>query len=409
MGARLLSAWRRVWRELTAVAFGCGIVAASPAVLLAGAEPVTVRFGGDQTATRVVLDLDRAVQGKLVSGGDGARDLVLDFPKLSVDGLDGQGRGLVGAWTLERTVTGARLKLALSKGAVVEKRFLLAPSEGAATYRYVIDLRASGSAAALTPAPRPAVASTRVAPVAVERVSTSSAPLAARPAKAGRKTIVIDAGHGGRDSGALGATAREKDMTLATAKALKAQLEKTGRYRVVMTRDSDTYVPLETRVRISRNAGANLFISLHADAGANKETRGASVYTISDRGSSVAARKQSGDGFLNIALPGGTKAVRDILFDLTQRSTRNKSGAFADILINKVSGHAPLLTRAHRDAGFMVLLAPDVPSVLFEMGFITNAQDEALLTSTSQRNKVVAGIVSAIDEYFAREVRIAAL
>jgi N-acetylmuramoyl-L-alanine amidase len=399
MSARLWSAWRRNWRGLTVLAIAGAMIAASPRGGFAETAPVKVRFGGDQTSTRIVLDIDRAVQGKLISGGQGGRELVIDFPKLDAGGLDGQGRGLVGAWTLERTVTGARLKLALGKGATVEKRFLLAPADGVASYRYVIDLKAAGAPA--TTAARTMVAAAAPARATVQKVST---PPAAAPARSTslKKTIVIDAGHGGRDPGALGSSAREKDVTLAAAKALKARLEKTGRYRVVLTRSTDVYVPLENRLQIARNARANLLISLHADAVLNKETRGGSVYTVSDKGSDRAARHQGGGGFLNVALPGG-KAVHDILFDLTQRSTRNKSSAFADILISKVGGHAPLLPRAHRDANYLVLLAPDVPSVLYEMGFITNQQDEALLTSESHRAKVVGGIASAIDEYFAEE------
>jgi N-acetylmuramoyl-L-alanine amidase len=235
----------------------------------------------------------------------------------------------------------------------------------------------------------------------VQRVSTTPVAPASK-ALPHKKTIVIDAGHGGRDPGALGSGAQEKAITLAAAKALKARLEKTGRYRVVLTRQSDTYVPLESRLQIARNAHADLLISLHADAVTNKETRGGSVYTVSDKGSDRAAKHQGGSGFLNVALPGGT-AVHDILFDLTQRATRNKSSTFADILISKVGGHAPLLPRAHRDANYLVLLAPDVPSVLYEMGFITNLDDEALLTSESHRAKVVGGIASAIDEYFAQD------
>jgi N-acetylmuramoyl-L-alanine amidase len=354
-----------------------------------------------------VLDVDHAVQGKLISGGQGGREVIIDFPKLAAASVDGEGRGLVGAWTLERTVTGARLKLALDKGATVEKRFLLAPADGVASYRYVIDLKAAGAA---PPPARTTVAAAAPAKTAqVQKVATVRTPVAPARTASLKKTIVIDAGHGGRDPGASGSASREKDITLATAKALKERLEKTGHYRVVLTRSSDVYVPLENRVQIARKAGADLLISLHADAVANKETRGGSVYTVSDSGSARAARRQAGPSYLNVALPGGTKAVRDILFDLTQRATRNKSSAFAEVLISKVGGHAPLLPRAHRDAGYVLLLAPDVPSVLFEMGFITNPEDEALLTSESHRAKVATGIAAAIDEYFAEEDGISAL
>lgn len=416
MSARLLSALRRNWRSLAVLATAGAMIAALPGGGFAETADVKVRFGGDQASTRIVLEIDHAVQGKLVTGGQGGREIVMEFPKLAASDLDGDGRGLVGAWSLERTATGARLKLALDKGATVEKRFLLAPADGVTRYRYVIDLKAAGApsqapakakAKAQAQGPRTTVAAATARP-GVQQVSTRVAPQPTRTA-AHKKTIVIDAGHGGRDPGASGSASREKDVTLATAKALKARLEKTGRYRVVLTRSTDTYVPLENRVQIARTAGADLLISLHADAVANKDTRGGSVYTLSDSGSARAARRQSGPSYLNVALPGGTKAVHDILFDLTQRATRNKSSAFAEVLISKVGGHAPLLPRAHRDAGYVVLLAPDVPSVLFEMGFITNREDEVLLTSESHREKVATGVANAIDEYFEQEDGVSAL
>ena len=387
---------------------------------LAGGTPVVVRFGGDMATTRVVLDLTQSIQGKIVIGAGGARELVVDFPRLDALGAEGRGQGLVGAWTLTKTTGGARLRLALNSNAVVDRRFLLAPTDGVRSYRYVIDLKAPASTAkpmslagqpdaismqiAALITPDVAAASERpvVTPVSTKRVSSKS--------RSSKKIIVIDAGHGGHDPGALGSSAQEKDITLATAKTLKARLEKTGRYRVVMTRGDDTFVPLENRVQIARRSDADLFISLHADAGELKTTRGASVYTLSDQGSERVAKNinAGNDWFINVSMPGGTRAVREILFDLTQRATRNKSGAFAELLIDRVGQQAPLLTRAHRDARYVVLFAPDVPAVLLEMGFMTNVEDENLLTSQSQRNKLTEAIAKAIDDYFLDEVRIAA-
>lgn len=383
---------------------------------LAGATPVAVRFGGDQATTRVVLDLAHSTQAKIVSSS--GRALIVDFPKLDAFGSEGRGQGLVGDWIMTKTASGARLRLTLNKDAVVDRRFLLAPTDGVKSYRYVIDLKATGAApraadpnkpdaismqiaALIAPgAPTAAVAAER--PVALTPVSTKSS--------SRKKVIVIDPGHGGHDPGALGSSAKEKDVTLATARALKSRLEKTGRYRVVMTRGDDTFVPLENRVQIARRSSADLFISLHADAGEEKTTRGASVYTLSDQGSERVAKNINGgnDWFINVSMPGGTRAVREILFDLTQRATRNKSGAFAELLIDRVGQHAPLLTRAHRDARYVVLFAPDVPAVLLEMGFMTNLSDEKLLTDQGQRNKMTEAIAKAIDDYFHGEVRIAA-
>jgi N-acetylmuramoyl-L-alanine amidase len=202
----------------------------------------------------------------------------------------------------------------------------------------------------------------------------------------------------------------EKDLTLAAAQALKVRLEKMGRYRVVLTRDSDVFIPLDARVQIARRAGADLFISLHADsAGSDPTPHGASIYTLSD----------SGQRRVNYVLgphewfgqTGGRRTdpgVRQILLDLTQRSTRNRSSEFAAILIDHISDRVDLLPRSHRDAGYYVLLAPDVPAVLLEMGFITNPSDEMRLTDRAQREQLMSGVADAIDAYFSGGARLAA-
>jgi len=178
---------------------------------------------------------------------------------------------------------------------------------------------------------------------------------------------------------------------------------------VVMTRDSDTFVPLETRVQIARRANADLFISLHSDSGGAPNVRGATVYTLSDKGSDRAARGVMGqnDWFINVNLPGHDRAVNQILLDLTQRATRNRSAAFAEDLLDHIGDRVTLLQRSHRDAGFVVLLAPDVPAVLLEMGFITNADDEALLNDPARRDHFMAGVADSIDDYFNEQTKIA--
>jgi N-acetylmuramoyl-L-alanine amidase len=225
-----------------------------------------------------------------------------------------------------------------------------------------------------------------------------------------KKVIVIDAGHGGKDPGADGSEAREKDINLAAARALKARLERGGHYRVVMTRDTDTFVPLETRVQIARAADADLFISLHSDSGASPDMRGATVYTLSDKGSDRVVRNvmSANDWFINVNLPGRDRAVNQILLDLTQRATRNRSAAFAETLLDHISDATPLQQHSHRDAGFMVLLAPDVPAVLLEMGFITNHDDEARLTNPADRRKLMNAVGDSIDAYFSQQTQVAA-
>jgi N-acetylmuramoyl-L-alanine amidase len=358
-----------------------------------------VRFGGDEATTRVVVELSRSTHAKLVSEGS---PVVLDLAKIDLGSeRQGVGQGLVKAWTADAGAGNARLKLQLARPAKIERRFMLAPSDGSPNYRYVVDLRADGAAPAdpKTPGSILAAAAPKLIPAKTE----------AKPLNL-KKVIVVDAGHGGHDPGALGENVQEKAVTLAAAKALKAKLESTGRFKVVLTRDSDVFIPLDSRVEIARRAGADLFISLHADSGADASTRGASVYTLSDKGSErVQKSMASGQGgFMKISQPGSNLAVSQILLDLTQRVTRNKSTSFAERLVDNISEVTPLLERTRRDAAYRVLLAPDVPAVLLEMGFITNDRDEAFLSNAAKRQKLTDAVAAAIDGYFSEETKLAA-
>jgi N-acetylmuramoyl-L-alanine amidase len=184
---------------------------------------------------------------------------------------------------------------------------------------------------------------------------------------------------------------------------LKAELEGTGRYRVMLTRQNDSYVDLYRRVRIARTADADLFISLHADAGTDPATRGASVYTLSEQGASRAVREVTrGDNWhRDLHLPGRDPSVDRILLDMTQRATQNRSAQFARVLLTHMeAADQPLLRRSHRDAGLAVLLAPDVPAVLLEMGFITNPDDERALGDPVRRRRLMRAVSEGIDRYF---------
>jgi N-acetylmuramoyl-L-alanine amidase len=224
-----------------------------------------------------------------------------------------------------------------------------------------------------------------------------------------RKVVVIDAGHGGHDPGAQSAEANEKDITLAAALALRTRLERTGRYKVVMTRATDVFIPLETRVQIARRAGADLFIALHADsAGGESSPHGASVYTLSDHGQTRVGEVLGHDEwFSHAGGPRGDPEVGRILLDLSQRSTKNRSAIFASLLVSRLSDRIDLLPNSHRDAGYFVLLAPDVPAVLLEMGFITSPLDEARLTDPVQRTLLMDAVAEAIDAYFAGQTQLA--
>jgi N-acetylmuramoyl-L-alanine amidase len=392
--------WARV---LLALIFAGGFAAAVAAGVASvrHADILRVRFGGDESETRIVVDLDQSASARVIDEGAGGKRIVLALRGASAAAaLQGKGRGLVRTWTVEDAADGARLSLDLGRGAAISRRFLLPPADGVANYRYVVDIAARG------PGPvRTAVVAAPVAKLAAHYTAPTRTQFAPSHLK---KVIVVDAGHGGKDPGAGGAGSNEKDVTLAAALALKERLERTGRYQVVMTRDSDVFVPLETRVQIARRAGADLFISLHADSGPDTATHGASIYTLSERGGArVHTVLDSHEWFLQAAADDGDQAVGQILLDLTQRSTRNRSAIFAQDLVHRVGDTAPLLARSHRDAGYFVLLAPDVPAALLEMGFITNPGDEARLNDPDQRAALMDKVAEAIDAYFGGQVRMA--
>lgn len=395
-GFARLSQWRgREW-AMTAFAFVvvCVVLLAAGRGLASGgaAEILRVRFGGDDQHTRIVIDLDSAVRGEVVEAGPNGRVVVGLTGARPGAGRSGRGQGLVRDWRVSGG-SGARVELALAAPAEIERRFLLSPGDGVNHYRYVIDLKARGGSARAPSGPQ-----AQAAPP--PRADARRSPPARRNAL---PLIVIDAGHGGRDPGALGAHARESAVTLAAALTLKAELERTGRYRVRLTRETDVYVGLNRRVQIAREAGADLFISLHADAGGDPATRGASVYTLSEQGAGRAVREFTGrdNWHRELDLPGQDPSVDRILLDMTQRATQNRSAYFARTLLAEVEGAGrPLVRRSHRDAGLAVLLAPDVPAVLLEMGFITNPEDERALTDAGHRRRLMRAVVVAIDRYF---------
>lgn len=223
------------------------------------------------------------------------------------------------------------------------------------------------------------------------------------PAPARRPVIVIDAGHGGRDPGAIGPTGLyEKTVALASARELQRLLVATGRYDVVMTRADDTFLPLEERVRRARAARADLFLSLHADSGQSPELEGATVYTLSEAGERRARSLIDAQDWV-IAASDQPRAgeVNDILVDLAQRETNNQSALFARRLLTELRPVGPLLRNSHREAAFFVLLAPDVPAILLEMGFLTNAEDERRLKDAGFRSRQMRAVRDAINAYFA--------
>ncbi|MEO0399677.1 MAG: N-acetylmuramoyl-L-alanine amidase [Pseudomonadota bacterium] len=238
--------------------------------------------------------------------------------------------------------------------------------------------------------------------------ATDNAPKVTANKKASRekRVIVIDAGHGGRDPGAIGVSGLyEKTVTFAASEQLRKILAATGRYDVVLTRTDDTRLAHVERTRIAREAGADLFISIHADAIPNKKVRGASIYTLSKEGTARSAEEARADGDLVVfdTKVGQDEEVQNILFDLAQQHTENESDRFAETLIDHLGGVAPLLNNTHREANFAVLLAPDVPAVLLELGFMSNEADEKNLKSPAWRRKTMAAVARSIDAYFSSD------
>jgi N-acetylmuramoyl-L-alanine amidase len=219
------------------------------------------------------------------------------------------------------------------------------------------------------------------------------------------KIIVIDAGHGGADPGAIRKNIKEKNLTLMAAKILKKKLEN-RHFTVFLTRKSDHYIRLKNRVKFARKNSADLFISIHADSTKNKNTNGTSIYSLSEKASdklsqALADRENKSDLIAGLDLDVLDKAVSDILIDLSRRETKNSSIDFAELFVNKLSRSGfNLLRRPHRQAGFAVLKAPDIPSVLIEMGFLSNNSDLNKLTNPVFQEKLMNIISLIIEEYF---------
>lgn len=243
----------------------------------------------------------------------------------------------------------------------------------------------------------------------VAQASAATEP-ASEPRRAShpRPRVVVDAGHGGRDSGAIGAGgAYEKDVTLAAALELRDLLEARG-VDVILTREKDVFLTLFERLNVAREANADLFLSLHADASADPAVSGASVYTLSTRGEARARSAAEAQNWeLDLPAKPGTRAAGDILFDLAQRRTRSRSEDFADLLVAELAPVTPLLRNTHRTAGFAVLLAPDVPAALLELGFMTSRADEARLTDPKRRRALLNEVADAVSTFLAPSVTFA--
>ena len=226
-----------------------------------------------------------------------------------------------------------------------------------------------------------------------------------------RPVVVIDPGHGGIDNGSQAGGESEKNLVLGFALALRDRIEKAGKYRVVMTRTDDTFIPLGDRTKIARTQSAALFVSIHADALPRREgsAQGATVYTLSEKASDAEAERlaeseNKADAIGGVNLTEEPTDVADILIDLAQRETRTFSNHFARLLVGELKTTARMHKYPLKSAGFKVLKAPDVPSVLLELGYVSDKSDLEQLVSEAWRAKTVGSVNQALDAFFAKRM-----
>ena len=248
---------------------------------------------------------------------------------------------------------------------------------------------------------------------AIAEANAAVVPSAAKPGQPpdARPLIVIDPGHGGIDNGTQAGGEMEKNLVLGFGLALRDRIEKSGKYRVVMTRDDDTFIPLNDRVKVARNQSAALFVSIHADALPRREgdAQGATIYTLSDKASDAEAERlaeaeNKSDAIGGVNLTDEPTEVADILIDLAQRETRTFSNRFARLLMGEMKNTARMHKHPLKSAGFRVLKAPDVPSVLVELGYVSNKGDLEHLVSANWRTRTVGSMAQAIDAFFAKRL-----
>lgn len=368
-----------------------------------------MRVGQGVGSVRIVFDSDQKFDYKVFLLSDPKR-LIIDTQNVKVNPqivkkLDANNfisdprLGTVG-------VDDVRIAFNLRKPVIVKKAFLL-PPQSSFGWRFVVDLELAserefasklGSRNAFT---NDSYTESKI----VSKASSNSKAQSIKDSNA-KKIIVLDPGHGGQDPGAIGYSGvYEKNITLAMGRELKALLDKSGKYKVYLTRNTDKFIPLRDRVKIARRYKADLFMSIHADSALNRNAKGLSVYTLSETASdkeaaALAERENKADVIAGLNLVEHSKEVSDILINLAQRETMNRSSEFASFMVQEMKKSVKLVSNTHRFAGFAVLKAPDIPAVLLEMGYLSNRQEEKLLQQKSYRKKLAESTVEAIDKYF---------
>jgi N-acetylmuramoyl-L-alanine amidase len=380
----------------------------------AAQDPVAkdARLGGDATRTRFVTDLSKEVRFAVRTLADPYRviidlsDVQLSFPT----GRGKEGRGLVKGYRYGRVEPfGVRIILDVNAPVLIDKASIWKTRDGHPP-RLVVELVRTDRKTFLASQRQQLAARSKNS----DRRSGLSLPQPPKKKKAlgARHVIVIDPGHGGIDPGAHAKSGlKEKDVVFQFSQILRKRLEKTGHYEVKLTRSSDTYIPLRKRVDIAREISADLFVSVHADALPGKyadQVSGATVYSLSEKASDdeakvLAAKENKSDIIAGVEIPVESDDVANILIDLALRETKNLSISFAETLLDNLHGKTKLSKRSRKYAGFRVLKAPDVPSVLLELGYMTNAEDVRRLQSAAWKEKIADAMVRAIDAYFAKQ------
>ena len=394
----------------------------------ASAQVSDVRIGQHGERTRIVLDVDRSLKFEVFTLPDPYR-VVVNLPEVDwkiANQSVAENKGLLSRMRYGLFSPGTSRMVLDVKGPVnVQNSFMLKPVNGG-RWRFVLDLAPTSETefleslaaqrakarksldelvAKVTPDSPPTIVSPAIVSPANPKIATAMLP-PRKPSVPGKRIIAIDAGHGGVDPGTIGiGKTYEKNVTLALARDLRTALEATGRYKVVLTRDRDIFLRLRDRVKVARDAGAELFMSIHADSVPNRKTRGLSIYTLSEKASDkeaakLAAKENKADLIAGIDLSTESRDVSNILLDLAQRETMNQSARFAQELVGELRRQVKLLRNSHRFAGFAVLKAPDMPSVLVEAGFLSNRQDERNLLNRAYRRKMAAAMVKGIDRHF---------
>ena len=370
-----------------------------------------VRLAGDGKQTRFVLDLNQPISFHAFLLADPYR-AVIDFPQVNFQlppGIGAAGRGLIKAFRYGLVMPGgSRIVFDLTGPVRIANSYVLEAANGQPS-RLVLELEETDRASFARSLTGSAIADAREAAAPMltklETMPSPAAPPDLRP------VIVIDPGHGGPDNGTQSGSEMEKNLVLEFALALRDRMEKSGKYRIVMTRTDDTFVALDERVRVARNQAAALFVSIHADALPRREgdAQGATIYTLSDRASDAEAERlaeaeNKADAIGGVNLTEEPTEVADILIDLAQRETRTFSNRFARMLMGEMKATTRMHKHPLKSAGFRVLKAPDVPSVLIELGYVSNKDDLEHLVSESWRSRTVGSVSHAIDAFFAKRL-----